>query len=133
MATDSFAISLSGLELQRLTVDTIAKNIANSTKTFSNIKDVYKPLEVIASNNSNIHMNGIENISITERSIDPKRVYDPTHPYADDDGFIYKPAVDSVEEMVSLMSAVRSYQANIQALEASKKIIQWTIDMSSKS
>ncbi|BBM00351.1 flagellar basal body rod protein FlgC [Microbulbifer sp. GL-2] len=132
MITDSFAISLDGLEYQRLTVDTVAMNIANSTKTFSNTMDVYKPRDVVASTNGQMDVNGIDGITVSERNVEPKRIYDPSHPYANEDGYILKPAVDSVEEMVSLMTAVRAYQANIQALEASKKIIQWTIDMSAK-
>ncbi|WP_444906280.1 flagellar basal body rod protein FlgC [Microbulbifer sp. SSSA008] len=132
MITDSFAISLDGLEYQRLTVDTVAMNIANSTKTFSNTMDVYKPRDVVASTNGQMDANGIDGITVSERNVEPKRIYDPSHPYANEEGYILKPAVDSVEEMVSLMTAVRAYQANIQALEASKKIIQWTIDMSAK-
>ncbi|MFA0810750.1 flagellar basal body rod protein FlgC [Microbulbifer epialgicus] len=132
MITDSFAISLDGLEYQRLTVDTVAMNIANSTKTFSNTMDVYKPRDVVASTNGQMDANGIDGITVSERNVEPKRIYDPSHPYANEDGYILKPAVDSVEEIVSLMTAVRAYQANIQALEASKKIIQWTIDMSAK-
>ncbi|MEX2964309.1 flagellar basal body rod protein FlgC [Microbulbifer sp. TYP-18] len=130
MSVSVFDISLSGLELQRLKSDVVALNISNSSTVARSAAEVYRPIEVLATAGN--YSDGIGSISTVERNVEPHRIHDPSHPFADDKGFVYKPAVDSVREMINLMTATRSYQANIQVLEASKKLIQWAIESGAK-
>ena len=128
MSADTFSISLSGLELQRMKADAVAMNIANSSNIYRTASDVYKPLEVVSEMGSKSSVDGVVNAQTIERDVDAQRIYDPSHPYADENGFVFQAPVDTVQEMVSLMTSLRAYQANVQALEASKKIIQWAIE-----
>lgn len=66
---------------------------------------------------------GVKITQITEDPTPFKPVYDPTHPDADGEGYVYMPNVDLMKEMVDMISATRSYEANITALNASKAMI----------
>ncbi|MNJ40607.1 Flagellar basal-body rod protein FlgC [compost metagenome] len=67
-----------------------------------------------------------QGVKITQIKDDPtpfKPVYDPTHPDANSEGYVYMPNVDLMKEMVDMISATRSYEANVTALNASKAMI----------
>ncbi len=59
---------------------------------------------------------------VQEDPSDFRRVYDPTHPDADEEGYVYYPNINVVSEMVEMISATRSYEANLSSIEASKKM-----------
>ena len=56
-------------------------------------------------------------------------VYDPAHPYADSDGYIRKPDINVVEEMVDLMSLSRTYEANVQTFNATKDLAKKALEI----
>ncbi|MBB3063489.1 flagellar basal body rod protein FlgC [Microbulbifer rhizosphaerae] len=128
MSNDVFSISLTGLEFQRLKADAVAMNIANSSNSARSVSEVYKPLEALATVSGTNNSKPVMDVRLVERSVEPNKVYDPSHPYADGNGFVFRPGVDPVQEMVNLMTATRMYQANVQVLEASKQMIQWAIE-----
>ena len=132
MSMDSFSISLSGLDFERARADAVSRNIANSSNVYRSVTEVYKPIEVVSSAGPLRSVSGVVKPSVMERGDEPQRIYDPSHPYADVNGFVLRAPIDAVQEMVNLMTAVRAYQANVQALEASKKMIQWSIEMGAK-
>ncbi|MOA48970.1 Flagellar basal-body rod protein FlgC [compost metagenome] len=66
---------------------------------------------------------GVKVTQIKEDSAPFKPVYNPTHPDADSEGYVYMPNVDILKEMVDMISATRSYEANVTALNASKAMI----------
>lgn len=67
---------------------------------------------------------------IVEDTRETKRVYDPTDPDADEDGYVEYPNVDVLKETVDAMSATRSYEANVTALNAVKQMTQSAMDIS---
>jgi flagellar basal-body rod protein FlgC len=72
---------------------------------------------------------GVRVTKISEDSSPFKQVYNPTHPDADANGFVMMPNVDVLKEMVDMISATRSYEANVTALNASKAMITKALDI----
>lgn len=139
--------SASGLTAQRLRMDTISENIANANTTRTKTGGPYRRKTVVfeaqsgdeqnngsnsgasfqsylkrASSVINNSGNGVKVAKIVEDQSDFKRVYDPTNPDADKDGYVLMPNVDTLTEMVNMISATRSYEANVTALNASKSL-----------
>lgn len=65
---------------------------------------------------------GVEVTKIIEDDTPPKQVYDPGHPDADENGYVSMPNVNVLEEMVDMMSATRSYQANVTSIKMAKRM-----------
>ncbi|AIQ64457.1 Flagellar basal-body rod protein FlgC [compost metagenome] len=141
----SFGISASALTAQRLRMDVISSNIANAETTRASVVDG-KPvpyrrkmveLESVKSDSfSNIlqsQMNsgtqGVRVRAITEDSSPLKPVYNPTHPDADENGYVYMPNVDTTKEMVDMLSASRSYDANVTMFNASKAMVTKALEI----
>lgn len=145
MKLAGFDISASGLTAQRLRMDVIAANIANAESTraqYVNGKFVpYRRKEVIMAPaapsfrnllNDKLNPAGAQGVRITAIKDDPtpfKTVYNPSHPDADADGMVYLPNVDLLKEMVDLISATRSYEANVTALNASKAMFMKSLEI----
>lgn len=138
--SDSFSITSSALTAQRLRMDVISSNIANADTTRSRIEDgkavpyrrktvVMAPKEVDFNSALDSAMGkgavgqGVKITKIEEDAAPFKPVYNPTHPDADNEGYVYMPNVDILKEMVDMISATRSYEANVTALNASKAMI----------
>lgn len=126
-------ISVSGLTAQRARMDTIAANIANrdaildadgNPNPYRRRIAVFAPGDPSASNADGRGL-GVHVARIELDQAPFRKVYDPGNPYArpegdPDEGYVYLPNVDSVTENVNMVEAVRAYEANIQAAEASK-------------
>lgn len=139
---ESINISSSGLTAERLRMDIISKNIANANTTRTANGTPYKRQVVTfkaAENNSfksyldkskakNVGQ-GVEVVSIKEDNSSFKRIYDPGHPDADKDGYVLMPNVNTVTEMVNMISATRSYEANVTALNASKSMMMKALEI----
>lgn len=138
----SFNISSSGLTSQRLRMDVAASNIANAytTRARINENDEYEPYrrKMVAmqphgqSFKHFLHKAQVgrkkptEGVKVTHILHDRepfKLVYDPSHPDANDEGYVQYPNVDPLKEMVDIMSATRSYEANVTALNATKDML----------
>lgn len=132
-------ISGSALTANRLRMDIISANIANADTTRGTyVNGTWIPyrrkvvtLQPIADSPSfaSILQNemegqsvegGVRVVSISEDPAPDKLIYDPSHPDADANGYVHMPNVDILREMVDLMSASRSYEANVTALNATK-------------
>ncbi len=119
-------ISTSGLVAQRVQIDTIAGNIANvqTTRRMDGQPGPYLRRAALFSVNDEDGGPGVHVAKIVEDTQSQVRaVYDPTHPDADAKGIGYYPNVDLSTEMVNGMVAVRAYEANITAMEATKAMI----------
>ncbi|MBW4083239.1 flagellar basal body rod protein FlgC [Paenibacillus sp. S150] len=142
----SFGISASALTAQRLRMDVISSNIANAETTRASVVDgkavPYRRKLVVletAQNNSfsnilNSKMNsggsqGVKVQSIIEDSSPLKPVYNPSHPDADESGYVYMPNVDITKEMVDMLSTSRSYEANVTMLNASKAMVTKALEI----
>jgi len=125
---DAFDISASGLSAQRSRLDLIAANIANVETTRTPQGGPYRRRQpVFASRAGN--PGGVDMIGAVEDPRQPRHVYQPGHPDADEDGFVSYPNVNVVEEMVDLVSATRSYEANAAAFNAAKSMAQRALDL----
>src|SRR4030042_2741151 len=128
----AFEISSSALSAQRTRMDIVAANLANAETTRTPEGGPYQRREVVfqaAPLNENFQttlgnaINEIEGVEVSKISIDPDPSvlkYDPGHPDADAEGFVHYPNINLVKEMVDMISATRSYQANIAVFETSK-------------
>jgi flagellar basal-body rod protein FlgC len=72
---------------------------------------------------------GVEVAGITQDATNGKLVYDPSHPDANEQGYIRMPNVDTVTEMVDLIDAQRAYEANVTAMQASKQMFAKTLEI----
>lgn len=131
------------MNLQRLRMDVISQNIANAETTRTEEGTPYRRRLVLVQEQREVkpfsqHMkdaqaqfdgNGVKAIEIVEDPSEYKLVYDPTHPDADEDGYVRLPNVDRLREMVDMMSATRSYEANVTAFNASKSIAMKALEI----
>lgn len=143
---NAFNSSASGLTAQRLRMDVISANIANAQTTRATINDngEFEPyrrkmvtmaprqgsfqsyLHKAANSASN---KGVRVTGIIEDDKPFKMVFNPEHPDANEAGYVQMPNVDPLKEMVDLMSATRSYEANITALNATKGMLTKALEI----
>lgn len=145
--TNGFDISASALTAQRLRMDVIASNMANADTTrgkLVNGKWVPYQRKIVSFESKpstsfsqvlagamggGAAGEGVKVSRISQDSAPFKQVYNPTHPDADENGFVLLPNVDPLKEMVDMMSATRSYEANVTALNASKAMIAKALEI----
>lgn len=128
----SIDISSSGLMAQRVRLDAIANNIANVNTTRTDAGGPYKRQEVVfRAHNGGLSGDngGVEVDGVIDSNDPPKRVHDPSHPDAGPDGIVELPNVNIVEEMVDMVSATRAYEANVQAIQASRSMVSKALDL----
>ena len=143
---DSIRIGASGLLAQRLRLDVIANNIANAQTTRTAEGGAYKRQDVIFTaqqqgvstqdylpaalrDNQTPLPGGVNVSSIFTDDTPGATVYDPTHPDADAQGFVTYPNVNPVVEMTNMLSATRSYEANLATIEAAKRMALKALDI----
>jgi flagellar basal-body rod protein FlgC len=141
-------ISASGLTAERLRMNVTAENLANAQTTRGANGQPYRRKEVILSEVAQgggfgatlasamgggraqfSRSGGVEVAGIVEDASNFKTVYDPGHPDADAKGYVKMPNVDTVTEMVDLISASRSYEANVTAMQAAKQMFTKTLEL----
>jgi flagellar basal-body rod protein FlgC len=107
-------------------MDIISENLANMDTTRTESGNPYTRKMVVMQERFSDALNGagggVEITGIVEDKADYKLVYDPTNADADENGYVKYPNIDSVKEMIDMMSASRSYQANIEAVNAVKSM-----------
>lgn len=130
-----FDVSGSGMTAQSIRLNTTASNLANADTVTSNTQDVYRakvPVFATALNNASLQQSNSQGVQVTEviESNAPSiKEFSPDHPMADEQGFIYKPNVNVIEQMTDMMSASRAYQMNIDVAEAAKSMLMQTLRM----
>lgn len=131
----SFDISASGMTAQRLRSDTISQNLANVNTTSTSDGGPYvrktvvfterqgTPFDQVMMTMSGRVGNGVKVTSVVEDTETPMNmVYDPSHPDADENGYVTYPNVNTVTEMTNLIDASRAYEANVTAFDAAKSM-----------
>jgi flagellar basal-body rod protein FlgC len=114
-------ISASGLRAQRTRMNVISSNIANAHTTRTDEGGPYKRRDVILRENSfEGQLTSVEVEGIQTNPTPGERLYDPGNPDADDEGYVTMPNVNLMEEMVNMMNATRSFEANTIAVKAQK-------------
>ena len=142
----SFDICASGLSAQRLRMDIASENVSNIDTTRTEAGGAYRRKVVVfesygthsfrdalrsAANGKGISSQGVgvRVAEIVEDDREMKMVYNPGHPDADESGFVEMPNVDLLKETVDSMSATRSYDANVTALNAIKAMAQKALEI----
>jgi len=128
----SFSISSSGLTAQRKRLEFIANNIANAGTTRTDEGGPYRRMDVMLTPRFDPDTGAVEGVEMGEPLVDngsPRMVFDPGHPDANTEGFVAYPNVDIVKEMVSMVQAVRAYEANVEALNAAKTMMARALDI----
>ena len=131
-AFSSMQISATGLSAERLRMDTITSNIANATTTRSADGSgpyVRKIAVFQDALDKNREMAGIKAVKIEEDKSALRRVYDPSHPDADETGYVTMPNVNVLNEMADMMVASRSYEANVDTLNALKSMFSKALEI----
>ena len=139
---DAIDVAGSGLAAERLRMDVTAGNLANAQTTQGANGQPYRRREVvlqeaqpsqsfgsILASASASPVNGVQVAGIVEDPSDPRRVYDPGHPDADAQGYVSLPNVNPVTEMVDLISASRSYEANVTSMQTAKQLFTKTLEL----
>ena len=134
----ALTVSASGMAAQRTRAALLVENIANSETTRTAEGGPYRRKDAIFSSDATgpdfatelgSQMTGVKVAGITVDNSAPEKRYLPGHPDADADGYVSMPKVNPAEDMVDLMGANRSYQANVSAMSAVKDMIQKSIDL----
>lgn len=138
----AFAISASALDAQRARLNVISSNLANVESTKTAEGGPYRRKDVVFSAapagssfeealRSNLEGNqpGVSVTQVIQDDRPFKRLYEPEHPDADPDGFVLYPNINAMEEMVNMISALRSYEANVTALNATKSMAMKALEI----
>lgn len=129
-----FEISGSALSAQSIRLNTIASNMANADVVAGNPEAVYRARYPVFSTVfdealGDRHAVGVRVDDVVESTVEPAKEYSPSHPMADEEGYIYRSSVNTVEEMANMISASRSYQSSVRAMETTKQLIMQTLNM----
>jgi len=133
-------ISASGLTAERLRMDTISSNIVNAGTTRGkdgkpyvrkiamfqeNLKEAYNK------SNGKVEdkLNGVKAVGIVDDESELIKVYNPSHPDADEEGFVTMPNVNISNEMVELIASSTAYEANVNAMNAQKSMFLKTLEI----
>ncbi len=140
---DSINISAAGLSAERIRMNLIANNIANMHTTRTEEGGPYRRQYVIfeevfdkvrrGRGGLETRMGGVRVAEIGRSDLDPKMIWDPSHPDAvkegPNQGYVAMPNINPVSEMVDMISAQRAYEANVQAIAAARSIIMKSLDI----
>lgn len=131
-AFTSMQISATGLAAERLRMDTITSNMANARTTRSAdgsgpyVRKIAVFQEALDANKG---MAGVKAVKIEKDKSPLNREYDPTHPDADDDGYVTMPNVNVLNEMADMMVATRSYEANVDTFNGLKSMFSKALEI----
>ena len=119
---------------QMVRLNTIASNLANAGSATGDPNTAYKPLqpEFKTEYSDNVKKNGVATVDVSkviELKREPIKTYMPSHPAADENGYIYKAPVNVEEEMVDMMDASRQYQNNVEVITTLKALTMKTLNI----
>jgi len=126
-----FQISGSALTAQSQRMNVSASNLANADSAVGPDGKPYRARQVVfqvaPSAQATHGVGGVAVAGVVEDAAPPRMVYDPRHPLADAKGYVTMPNVDVVGETVNMISASRSYQANVEVLNTAKSLMLKTL------
>ena len=147
---DGYNVSTSGMSAQRTRINVVSANIANAKTTHTEEGGPYKKQQVVFEDilvansnkktnsndvettnnkNSDVSLRGVGVKSIVQSDAKPVMRYEPAHPDADEKGYVAYPDINPVVEMVDLIEAMRSYEANVASFNTHKNIDSKTLDI----
>ncbi len=131
---DALKISGSALSAQRIRMEVISSNLANVSTTRTEDGTPYRKKEVVFvpetfKETLKERIQGVKVKEIVESKDPFQKVYDPSHPDADENGYVNYPNVNILEEMTDMLDASRSYEANLNVIGATKEMIMKTLEI----
>jgi flagellar basal-body rod protein FlgC len=134
-----FDVSGSGMAAQSLRLNTVASNLANADSVSSTPEGAYRAKEPLfsavqrsvggAKNADADSSVGVQVKGVTESQADVQARYEPGNPMADDTGYVYGSNVNPIDELVNMITASRSYQNNVEAMNTTKQLMLKTLDL----
>jgi flagellar basal-body rod protein FlgC len=129
-----FDIAGRAMSAQQTRLNAIASNLANAGNVAGKAEDAYRAIRPVfeAEFSAATEQNGIASVNavgVQRSEATPEKRYAPSHPLADQDGYIYGTNVDTHEEMVDMMEASRQYQNNIEVLATAKSLMLKTLSV----
>ncbi|WP_414720284.1 flagellar basal body rod protein FlgC [Trinickia sp.] len=130
-----FTVAGSALSAQSERLNVTASNLANADSTTGPDGQPYRAKQVVfevkpvggAHTASGQQIGGVQVSNVIDDPTPMKTTYDPSNPSADENGYVTRPNVDPVQEMVNMISASRSYQANVETLNTAKNLMLKTL------
>ncbi|AQT59439.1 MAG TPA: flagellar basal body rod protein FlgC [Cellvibrio sp.] len=136
-----FDIAGTGMNAQSLRLNTTASNLANAQSASSSVNEVYRSRQPVFaaiqqeamrasvtegaySDNEVDAAAGVQVLGIVESDAPLQRRYEPGHPKADAEGYVFYPNVNPVEEMANMIAASRSFQMNVEVMNSAKQMVQ---------
>lgn len=136
-----FDIAGTGMNAQSLRLNTTASNLANAQSASSSVDEVYRSRQpvfaaiqqqamrdaVVEGTYNDNEVNaaaGVQVQGIVESDAPLQRRYEPDHPKADEEGYVFYPNVNPVEEMANMIAASRSFQMNVEVMNSAKQMVQ---------
>lgn len=132
---DAMGIAGSALNAQTVRLNTIASNMANAHTVSGTPEEAYRARAPIFSAvledtmSGDAAQMGVRVDGVLETGAEPYQEYDPNHPLADENGFIYRPNVDTATEMANMMQASRSFQNAIETINTAKQLALRTLTL----
>jgi flagellar basal-body rod protein FlgC len=132
-------VGASGLAAQRKRLEVLVTNLVNASTTGP--EGPYRRKDVVFTaaapqatfggelDDAMGSVRGVEVSAIVTDASEPRRRYDPGHPHADKDGYVSYPNINPMDEMVNMLNATRSYEANLQAVNTAKEMLVKTLDI----
>ncbi len=131
-----FNIAGTGMSAQSLRLNTTASNIANANTVSSSVDQTYRARQPVfaaeltkAAGAQQGESAGVKVLGVVESEAPLNIEYSPNHPQADENGYIYKPNVNIMEEMANMISSSRTYQTNVQVADAAKQMLAKTLQL----
>lgn len=129
-----FDVAGSALSAQSVRMNTTASNLANANSVSSSDGETYRARQpifeaVLQDATGNSSSVGVAVKEVVESQVPLQSRYEPGHPMANEDGYIFMPNVNVVEEMTNMMSASRSYQTNVEMINTAKQLALRTIQL----
>jgi flagellar basal-body rod protein FlgC len=127
-----FDTAASGMSAQNQRLNLVASNMANVDSVSSSVEETYRarhPVFQTMLNQLNLDEPavGVQLQGVIESQAPLRMEHAPDHPLANDEGFIFRPNVNMVEEMANMISASRSYQSNVEVINAAKQLLSATL------
>ena len=123
-----YAIATQGMNAEKLRVDVVANNIANQHSIQNSDGTLFEASTVVTSAKpfaeflENQEEPGIDSVEIVSEQLPPNKVYQPSHPKADKQGYITYPGISTIDEMTTLLRASRAYEANVKIINAAHSL-----------
>ena len=131
---NTFDVSGSAMTATSIRMNLVASNLANVNSAASSVEGTYKSRQAVFKtivdefqNDPAVAKVGVERIIESEEPL--KAQYQPHHPHANEEGYVFMPNVNPIESMANMIDASRSYQTNVEVLNTTKQLLMRTINL----